>query len=123
MLSPGMPVENDASSSSSGPVHWMSKPSILPSPSSSMQFEHCGAVAFGVQPPENGASWMPPSKPPGTPSLASESESSLLELLLLPQAMARTARQANRIFMALPSSDRATGVRHLHSRRAESGAD
>src|SRR5512141_2741817 len=54
LLSPGMPVAKVASSLSSGPVHSGSKPSILPSWSSSMQFEHGAAV--GTDLPENGAS-------------------------------------------------------------------
>src|SRR6478735_9218269 len=42
LLSPGIPVENESSLSSNGPVHSTSWPSILPSPSSSMQLLHCG---------------------------------------------------------------------------------
>src|SRR3569833_3585168 len=52
MLSPGMPVADGPSSLSNGPVHCGSKPSIRPSPSSSLQFEHCGQQ--GVKVPSNG---------------------------------------------------------------------
>src|SRR5512138_2221097 len=46
-LSPGRPVLNEPSSLSAGPVHSISRLSILPSLSLSMQSEHCGAPATG----------------------------------------------------------------------------
>src|SRR6186713_2995616 len=60
MLSPGMPVAKLSSRSSSGPLHWISAPSMKSSPSSSSQLLHCGPSAVQSPPP-------PPPPPPSPP--------------------------------------------------------
>src|SRR3569833_3529716 len=71
MLSPGMPVANEPSSLSNGPVHSGSKPSIKPSPSSSLQFEHCGPPGVHV-PAIGGASMKTIDPSPPVPASSPE---------------------------------------------------
>src|SRR6185436_17867289 len=96
--SPGMPVLNEDSSLSAGPVHSRSNESIQPSPSSSMQFEHCGFVGTGPLHPGGGMLFPPPS-PPVPPS--PPPSSSPLFPLLPPQAAARMNSAHRTIFIGL----------------------